>query len=177
MDHNEERQCMWATSAVKDHNEQWQCMCATSAIMGHNEERQCMWATSAVMDHNEERQCMCATAAVINHNEERQCILRQSQIYITTDSLSASPSWYQAPIWEPRLIFPILSFIIFGHFRVCWCRARSRVCSILFCRASPAQPFWDLSPTGLKSIAYCLFFETTPTRRARFLYLLSSGTG
>jgi hypothetical protein len=28
------------------------------------------------------------------------------------DSLSASPSWYQAPTWDPRPIFPILSLII-----------------------------------------------------------------
>jgi hypothetical protein len=27
-----------------------------------------------------------------------------------------------------------------------------------FCRASPAQPFSDLSPTGLTSIDYCLYF-------------------
>jgi hypothetical protein len=37
----------------------------------------------------------------------------QSQSYITTDSQSASLSWCQAPIWDPRPIFPILSLIIF----------------------------------------------------------------
>jgi hypothetical protein len=30
---------------------------------------------------------------------------QQSQSYITTDSQSASPSWCQAPIWDPWLIF------------------------------------------------------------------------
>jgi hypothetical protein len=29
------------------------------------------------------------------------------------DSLSASPSWYQAPTWDPRPFFSILSLIIF----------------------------------------------------------------
>jgi hypothetical protein len=37
----------------------------------------------------------------------------QSQSYITTDSQSASSSWCQAPIWDPRPIFLILSLIIF----------------------------------------------------------------
>jgi hypothetical protein len=31
-----------------------------------------------------------------------------------------------------------------------------------FCRASPAQPFSDLSPTGLMSIVYCLYFWDSP---------------
>jgi hypothetical protein len=35
------------------------------------------------------------------------------QSYITIVSQSASPSWCQAPIWDPRPIFPILSLIIF----------------------------------------------------------------
>jgi hypothetical protein len=35
------------------------------------------------------------------------------QRYITTDSESASPSWCQAAICDPRPIFPILSLIIF----------------------------------------------------------------
>jgi hypothetical protein len=37
----------------------------------------------------------------------------QSQSYITTDSQSASFSRYKAPIWDPRPIFPILSFDYF----------------------------------------------------------------
>jgi hypothetical protein len=45
---------------------------------------------------------------------KRLCVIEcQSQSYITTDSQSASPSWYQAPTWDPRPIFPILSLIIF----------------------------------------------------------------
>jgi hypothetical protein len=30
----------------------------------------------------------------------------QSHSYIATDSQSASPSWCQAPIWNPRPFFP-----------------------------------------------------------------------
>jgi hypothetical protein len=48
----------------------------------------------------------------------------QSQSYIMTNSLSASPSWYQAPTWDPWPIFPILfhsHFFFFWQFRVCWC--------------------------------------------------------
>jgi hypothetical protein len=33
-----------------------------------------------------------------------------------------------------------------------------------FCRASPAQPFSDLSPTGLMSIFYCLYFWDSPNQ-------------
>jgi hypothetical protein len=33
-----------------------------------------------------------------------------SQSYITTDSLSVSPSRYQAPTWNPRPIFSIFDF-------------------------------------------------------------------
>jgi hypothetical protein len=60
----------------------------------------------------------------------------QSQSYITTDSQSASLSWCQAPICYPRPVVPILSLIIFGQLRVCWCEApsltRSRVCTFQF---------------------------------------------
>jgi hypothetical protein len=37
----------------------------------------------------------------------------QSQSYVTTDSQSSRPSWFQAPIWDPRPIFTLLSLIIF----------------------------------------------------------------
>jgi hypothetical protein len=60
----------------------------------------------------------------------------QSQSYITTDSQSASLYWCQAPIWDPRPIFPLLALIIFRQLRVCWCGApsltRSRACSFQF---------------------------------------------
>jgi hypothetical protein len=57
-----------------------------------------------------------------------------SQSYITTGSQSASPSWCQAPIWDPRPICSILALIIFRHLRVCSCRApsltRRRICNL-----------------------------------------------
>jgi hypothetical protein len=56
--------------------------------------------------------------------------------YITTDRQSASLSWCQAPICDPRPNFPLFSLIIFKQSRVCWCGApsltRSRVCSFQF---------------------------------------------
>jgi hypothetical protein len=105
----------------------------------------------------------------------------QGQSYITTDRLSASPSWYQRPTWEPRPIFLILSLIFFYNFEFVdggsplWREVRSVLFS--FCRASLAQPFSDLSPTGLMSIVYCLYFLGFLARRARFLYLFPPGTG
>jgi hypothetical protein len=52
---------------------------------------------------------------------------------ITTNGQSASLSWFQVPIWDPRPIFLHLSLITFIQFRACWCGAptltRSRVCS------------------------------------------------
>jgi hypothetical protein len=59
---------------------------------------------------------------------------RQSQSYITTDSQSASLSWCQVSIWDPRTIFPLISLIMFRQLRVCWCGApsltRSQVCPL-----------------------------------------------
>jgi hypothetical protein len=40
----------------------------------------------------------------------------QSQSYITTDGQSASLSWCQAPIWDPRPAFLLLSLIVFRQF-------------------------------------------------------------
>jgi hypothetical protein len=57
-----------------------------------------------------------------------------SQSYITTDGQSDSLFWCQAPIWDPKPIFPRLSLIIFRQLRVCWrgepSLTRSRVCSL-----------------------------------------------
>jgi hypothetical protein len=39
---------------------------------------------------------------------------------------------------------------------------RSRVCVFRFCWALPARPFSGLSPTGLMSICYCLYFLDSP---------------
>jgi hypothetical protein len=60
----------------------------------------------------------------------------QSQSYITTDGQSAILSSCQAPNWDLRPVFPLLSLIIFRQLRVCWCGApsltRSRVRSFQF---------------------------------------------
>jgi hypothetical protein len=91
----------------------------------------------------------------------------QSQSYITTDSLSVSPSWYQAPTWDLRPVFPILdsffdSFGFIDEGRPLWREVGSVLFS--FCQASPAQPFSDLSPTGLMSIIYCLYIWDSPNQ-------------
>jgi hypothetical protein len=90
----------------------------------------------------------------------------QSQSYITTDGQSASLTWCQAPIWDPRPVLSLLSLIIFRQLWVCWCGAPlwREVGSLVFsfCRASSARPFSDLRPTGLMSIFYCLNFSDPP---------------
>jgi hypothetical protein len=52
-----------------------------------------------------------------------------SQNYITTGGQSASLSWCQAPIWDPRPIFLLLSLFIFRRSRICLCGVTSRVSS------------------------------------------------
>jgi hypothetical protein len=60
-------------------------------------------------------------------------------------SQSENPSWCQAPIWEPRPIFPILFDYFFRQFVVCCCGAsfltRSRVCTFLFLPAVSSAAF------------------------------------
>jgi hypothetical protein len=57
------------------------------------------------------------------------------------------------------------------QFRVCWCGSPLwwEVGSVLFsfCRVSPAQPFSDLSLTGLMSIVYCLYFWGSPNQEGQ----------
>jgi hypothetical protein len=64
----------------------------------------------------------------------------QSQHYIMTASQSASLSWCQAPIWDPRQNFLKFSLIIFTQLRICWYGApslkRGRICCF---RTSPAH--------------------------------------
>jgi hypothetical protein len=72
--------------------------------------------------------------------------------------------------------FPILSLIIlfdsFGFVNV-GCPLWREVVSVLFsfCRALPAQPLSGLSPTGLMSIVYCLYFwDSQPGRPGSCIY-------
>jgi hypothetical protein len=66
----------------------------------------------------------------------------RSRSHITTDSHSASQSWCQAPIWDPRPIIFLLE-IFFRQLRVCYFVApsltRGRVCNLLLLLVSPAQ--------------------------------------
>jgi hypothetical protein len=88
----------------------------------------------------------------------------QNQSSITTDSLSASPSWYQAPTWDPRPIFPIPSLIIFWQFRVCWRGAssltRSRVCTFQFLSGITSAAFLRSESHGIhEHSSLSLFFR------------------
>jgi hypothetical protein len=60
--------------------------------------------------------------------------VKQSQSYITTDSQSASLSWCQALIWDPRPIF-LFPSIFFRQLRVCYFMApsltRRKVCNLM----------------------------------------------
>jgi hypothetical protein len=60
----------------------------------------------------------------------------------------------------------IISLIIFRQLRICWCGRPlwQQVGSVIFsfCWASPVQPFSGLSPMGLMSIFYCLYFWDSP---------------
>jgi hypothetical protein len=101
---------------------------------------------------------------------------RKSKLYYDRQSVG------QAPIWNPRPIFRLLFLIIFldscGFVDV-GRPLRRKVGSVVFsfCRASPAQPFSDLSPAVHMSFFIVSIFETPPTWRARFLYLFHAGTG
>jgi hypothetical protein len=79
------------------------------------------------------------------------------------DRQSASPSWCQAPIWDLRPIFPLLSLIMFRQLRGFWCGApsvtRRRVCNLQCIDASSvsssiatdslsASSSWFLAPNG-----------------------------
>jgi hypothetical protein len=99
----------------------------------------------------------------------------QSQSYSTTDGQLASLSWCQAPIWDLRPIFLLLSvFLACYGFVDVWAPslARSLVCSF---------PLLGLtSAVFLRSEFHGThepIFETPPTWWARFLYLYPPGTG
>jgi hypothetical protein len=89
--------------------------------------------------------------------------LSKSKSY-TTDGQSASPSWYQAPIWDPRPIFLLLSLIIFRQLRVCWRGAptltRSRVSNFQFLLGIASAAFLRFESHGThKHILLSLFVE------------------
>jgi hypothetical protein len=67
------------------------------------------------------------------------------------------------------IFFYSFGFVVVG--RPLW----RKVGSVLFnfCRSSPAQPFSDLSPTGLMSIVYCLYFWDSPTQEGEVPVFIS----
>jgi hypothetical protein len=94
------------------------------------------------------------------HLESDYC---QSQSYVTTDSQSASLSWCQAPIWDPRPIFPLLSLIIFRQLRFLYVgRPLWRevgACSFQLLLGITSAVFLHLSPAGLMSTIFLSFIE------------------
>jgi hypothetical protein len=91
------------------------------------------------------------------------CIILKSKSKLYYDRQSVgSPSWCQAPVWDPRPIFSFSLWLFlhsWGFVEVgcpLWREVGSEFFS--FCRASPAQPFSGLSPTGLMSIVCWFYF-------------------
>jgi hypothetical protein len=75
---------------------------------------------------------------------------------------------FQAPIWDPWPIF------FFWQFWVYWCWARSWVSTFQFLPGiASAQPFSDLSPTGLMSIVFCLYFSDSPNQEGQVPIFIS----
>jgi hypothetical protein len=87
--------------------------------------------------------------------------LNRVESYITTDGESASLSWNEAPIWDLRPDFLLLSdicgFVDVGH--SLWREDGSVVYNC--CWSSPAQSFSGSSPVGFVTIFYTLRFETS----------------
>jgi hypothetical protein len=92
-----------------------------------------------------------------------------SQSLITTDGQSASLSSSQAPIWDPRIIFPLLSLIIFRQLRICWCGApfltRSRVCSFQFFLGIASAAFLTTEFHGTHALISLSLFLRRPQPR------------
>jgi hypothetical protein len=83
------------------------------------------------------------------------------KLQLIYDNQSASLSWCQAPIWEPRpVLFPLE--ISFRQLRLCYFLAPSLTrgwgCNLLYnCFwALPEQSLLGRSPTELTAIFYCL---------------------
>jgi hypothetical protein len=88
----------------------------------------------------------------------------QSHSYITTDSQSASLSWCQTPIWDPRPNFPFLFFN--WQFGVYWCGesslTRGWICNLLVqFWALPEQSLSGPGLSELMTIFYCFIWDST----------------
>jgi hypothetical protein len=104
------------------------------------------------------------TAALLSYTARHrfECWPSKSKLYYD-DSQSASPSWCQPPIWDPRPIGSLLSLINFRQLRVCWCGepslTRWRVCNLQCNDAISTSSY--IATDGLSpSSSWC----RTPTR-------------
>jgi hypothetical protein len=89
----------------------------------------------------------------------------QGQSCITTDGQSASLSWCQAPIWDPRPMYH-LPLIIFRRLRICWCGApslaRSQVYAFQFLRAIASTAFLRSESHGTNEPSLLSLFLRLP---------------
>jgi hypothetical protein len=113
--------------------------------------------------------CWCVVSSLVLCVAYRILNVSSSQSYIITDGQSASVSWCQAPISDPRPIILLLSLIIFRQLRVHWCVApsltRGRVCGFQLSLGIASAVFLGLSPTGLMSIIFLSFRERKRMRK------------
>jgi hypothetical protein len=77
--------------------------------------------------------------------------------------------------------FPFPLWLFFRQLRLVdvGCPLWREVGSVVFsfCRASPTQPFLDLSSTGLINIFYCLYFLDSPNLEGQVHLFIYLGTG
>jgi hypothetical protein len=120
-------------------------------------------------------------SSIITNYWQSSSSQNQIQSYLRPDGQSASPSWCQFSIRDPRPIFLSLSWKLSWHLQfsnMMWplWREDGFVLSGC-CWASPALTVLGPSPADLVTILYCLNFEIPPTRRGMILYLLPQEHG
>jgi hypothetical protein len=79
--------------------------------------------------------------------------LPKSKLYYNRQSVG-QPSWYQAPIWDPRPIFPLLSSIFYLQFWV-WA-------------------FLRIESNGTHENSYCLYFWDSPNQKGQVPVFISA---
>jgi hypothetical protein len=100
----------------------------------------------------------------------------ESQNYITTYCQSASLSWCQAPIWDPRSVFLFSLWLFFRQLWVCWCGApsltRGRVCSFQFLPRIASAAFLRSESHGIhEHILLSVFLRLPqPGRPSSYIY-------
>jgi hypothetical protein len=96
----------------------------------------------------------------------------------STDSQSASLSWYKATLWNPRSISISFPWKLFSHsckLFIVWHSHWREGGSLIYscCWASPAQCFSGLNRAWFMPIFYWIHFEVPPKCRARSLHLFA----